>query len=69
MKNNNIYISDLLSVHAPRHTTSRQEYLRHLMFRRLLWSCIPVLGQIVLALLACGGTILFVMALSLGVGG
>lgn len=69
MRNNNIYISDLLSIHTPRKTTSQQEYLRQMACRRLLWAIIPYLGQALLAIIACGIMFLGVMALSLGFGG
>lgn len=69
MRNNNIYISDLLSVHTPRKATSQQEYLRQMACRRLLWALLPYLGQALLGILACGILFFGVMALSLGMGG
>ncbi len=69
MRSNNIYISDFLSVHTPRKAASRQEYLRQLMLRRLLWAIIPYLGQALVAIIACGIMFLGIMALSLGLGG
>lgn len=69
MRNNNIYISDLLSVHAPKNATSREEYLRQLALRKIAWSLLPWLGQLLVALASCGLLFLGIMMFSMGVGG
>lgn len=67
--NNNIYISDLLSVPMPKHATSHEDYLRRICLRRIFWGLLPYLGQIFLAILALGVTTFGLMALTLGLGG
>lgn len=69
MRNNNIYLSDLLSVHAPKNAASREEYVRQLAIRRLAWSLLPWLGQLLVALASCGLLVLGIMVCSLGLGG
>lgn len=45
---NPVYLSDLLAVPTPRHTGNRRIYDRKLFFRKMIWSVLPVLGQVLL---------------------
>lgn len=65
----NIYISDLLSVPMPKYATSHRDYLRRIMFRRLVWAILPGLGKTVIGLAACGLTMGGIVTLALGFGG
>ena len=67
--NNNIYISDLLSVPMPRRATSHEDYLRRICLRRILWGLLPYVGQAVMAVCTCGLTVGGILALTLGLGG
>ncbi len=63
MRSNNIYLSDMLAVPAPKPGISRQEYRKKLRNRKLLWAVLPyfveaVILTIALILLMGGASIL-----------
>lgn len=65
---NNIYISDLLSVPMPKHANSHEDYLRRICIRRILWGLLPYIGQVLLAVTTLCMTTAGILALTLGLG-
>ncbi len=66
---NNIYISDLLSVPMPKRANSHEDYLRRICVRRIIWGLLPYIGQVLLAITTLGVTTAGILALTLGLGG
>lgn len=67
--NNNLYISDLLTVPMPKHATSHSDYLRRVKNRRIVWGLLPYLIEAVAILIFTGLTVFGISALVLGLGG
>jgi hypothetical protein len=63
-----IYLSDYLSIPAPKHASSRQAYFRKIRLRQLLWGLLPYLIQGILFLTAAGMTMIGLTVLLCGLG-
>lgn len=67
--NNNIYLSDLLTVPMPKHATSHRDFLRRIRNRRILWALLPYIGEALVGITTLCLTLGGIMTLMVGLGG
>lgn len=66
--NNTIYLSDFFAVPMPQRAASRQDYLKKIKNRRILWALLPYLFEAVGILIVLVLTIAGITVCMLGLG-